>query len=208
MKDMVRILGAALLASAILVGGCSSGKKVSRIDTSETVDLSGNWNDTDSRLVADEMIGDALSMNGSQRPWLMNFVRDKSKNPAVIVGAIRNLSDEHIATGTFVGDIERAFVNSGSVRVVAKREEREGVRDERQDQQANASLETMKEFGMELGADYMLIGEINKIVDQEGKEKVAYYQVDMTLTDMQSNEKVWMGQKKIKKYIARKNYKP
>lgn len=182
---------------------CSSGKKVSRIDVEETVDLSGNWNDTDSRLVADEMISDALG-----RPWLTNFVRDAGKNPAVIVGNMRNLSDEHIATGTFVGDIERAFVNSGTVRVVASKDERGGVRDEREDQQANASLETMKEFGMELGADYMLMGEINKILDQEGKEKVAFYQVDLTLTDMQSNEKVWIGQKKIKKYIARKNYKP
>ena len=78
----VRLLGVALLGTLILFGGCSSGKKVSRIDAEETVDLSGNWNDTDSRLVADEMIGDALSMNGGQRPWLMNFVRDKSKNPA------------------------------------------------------------------------------------------------------------------------------
>ncbi len=190
------------LASVTLMS-CSSGKKVSRIDVEETVDLSGNWNDTDSRLVADEMISDAMS-----RPWLSNFLRDQGKNPAVIVGNMRNLSDEHIATGTFVGDIERAFVNSGSVRVVASRDERDGVREEREDQQANASLETMKEFGMELGADYMLIGTINKILDQEGKEKIAFYQVDLTLTDMQTNEKVWIGQKKIKKYIARKNYKP
>jgi penicillin-binding protein activator len=178
------------------------------VDANETIDLSGNWNDTDSRLVSTEMIGDALSQNGQSRPWLVNFAKDKGKNPAVIVGSIRNLSDEHIATGTFVGDIERAFVNSGSVRVVAKKEEREGVRDERQDQQANASPETVKQFGQELGADYMLLGEINKIVDQEGKEKVAFYQIDLTLTDLQSNEKVWMGQKKLKKYIAKKTYKP
>jgi hypothetical protein len=107
-----------------------------------------------------------------------------------------------------VGDIERAFVNSGTVRVVSSKEEREGVREERQDQQANASPETMKEFGLELGADYMLLGEINKITDQEGKEKIAFYQVDLTLTHLQTNEKVWIGDKKIKKYIARKNYKP
>jgi uncharacterized protein (TIGR02722 family) len=200
----LRLTGVLLLAAIlILTLGCSSRKVVSRVDTSETIDLSGNWNDTDSRLVAEEMISDALS-----RPWLMAFVRDKGRNPAVIVGAIRNLTDEHIATGTFVGDIERAFVNSGNVRVVATSEEREGVREERADQQANASPETVKRFGMELGADYMLIGEINKITDQEGREKVAFYQVDLTLTDLQSNEKVWIGQKKLKKYIARKAYKP
>ncbi|MBU1638613.1 penicillin-binding protein activator LpoB [bacterium] len=200
--SILRIILIAMFAFALVIGGCSGGKKVSRIDTEEMVDLSGNWNDTDSRLVADEMISDALA-----KPWLTNFLRNNGVNPAVIVGAIRNLSDEHIAVGTFVGDIERAFVNSGTVRVVADTEERGGIREERQDQQANASPETMKEFGLELGADYMLMGEINKITDQEGKEKVAFYQVDLSLTHIQTNEKVWLGQKKIKKYIARKNYK-
>jgi len=200
----LRLAGIFLLAAILILSlGCSSRKVVSRVDTAETIDLSGNWNDTDSRLVAEEMIADALA-----KPWLMTFVRDKDRNPAVIVGAIRNLTDEHIATGTFVGDIERAFINSGNVRVVAKSVEREGVREERADQQANASPETVKEFGMELGADYMLIGEMNKITDQEGREKVAFYQVDLTLTDLQSNEKVWMQTKKLKKYIARKPYKP
>ena len=183
--------------------GGPQGTTVQRINPNAQVDLSGNWNDTDSRLVSEEMIADALS-----KPWLMTFVRDQGKNPAVIVGAIKNLTDEHIATGTFVGDIERAFVNSGNVRVVAKKDEREGVREERADQQANASPETVKQFGMELGADYMLIGEMNKITDQEGKEKVAFYQIDLTLTDLQSNEKVWLQTKKLKKFIARKAYKP
>jgi penicillin-binding protein activator len=198
-----RLLAACLLGAALIVAGCASKKVVSRVDTNETIDLSGNWNDTDSRLVANEMTTDALG-----RPWLVNFAKDKGKNPAIIVGAIKNLTDEHIATGTFVGDIEKAFVNSGNVRVVSTKSEREGVREERQDQQANASPESMKQFGMELGADYMLLGQINKITDQEGKEKVAFYQIDLTLTDLQSNEKVWIGDKKIKKFIARAPYKP
>jgi uncharacterized protein (TIGR02722 family) len=204
----VKLAAVILLAAMLAVSGCSSKKTISRIDANETVDLSGNWNDTDSRLVSGEMISDAMSENGQSRPWLANFLKTKSKNPTVIVGNIQNLTDEHIATGTFVGDIERAFVNSGTVNVVSAKEEREGVRDERQDQQANASPETMKQFGQELGADYMLMGKINKITDEEGPEKVAFYQIDLNLTDVQSNQKVWMGQKKIKKYIARKPYKP
>ena len=195
------LLGLLILAMAL--AGCSSKKVVSRVDEKTTIDLSGNWNDTDSRMVSEEMIGDALS-----KPWLVNFTKDNGKNPAVIVGAIRNLTDEHVNTGTFVNDMERAFVNSGNVKVVAKKAEREGVRDERADQAANASVETMKEFGQELGADYMLIGDVNKILDQEGREKVAFYQIDLTLTDMKTNEKVWIGQKKLKKYIALKAYKP
>jgi uncharacterized protein (TIGR02722 family) len=204
----VKLIAALFLCCVVLFAGCASRKVVSRVDAGETIDLSGNWNDTDGRLTAEEMISDALNQNGQNRPWLVTFLRDKSKNPAVIVGNIRNLTDEHIATGTFVGDIERAFVNSGTVNVVAAKTEREGVREERQDQQANASPETVKQFGQEMGADYMLMGSIQKITDAEGKEKVFFYQVDLTLTDMQSNQKVWIGQKKIKKFIAKKPYKP
>ena len=58
----------------------------------------------------------------------------------------------------------------------------------------------------ELGADYMLQGEITAIEDEEGREKVVFYQVDATLTDLESNVKVWAGQHKIKKYIERPRF--
>lgn len=178
--------------------GCAK-KTVTRISEDTTVDLSGRWNDTDSRLVADEMIRDCLS-----RPWkTAHWSKSKSK-PVVIVGVIRNRSSEHIATGTFIGDIERAFVNTGEVDVVASSEERDAVREERSDQQANALEETVKRFGRERGADYMLGGNIDSITDEEQGERVVFYQVDLVLIDLESNAKTWLGQKKIKKYIGKK----
>ena len=60
----------------------------------------------------------------------------------------------------------------------------------------------MKAWGREHGADYMLSGVINSIEDQEGGEKIAFYQIDLSLIDLERNTKVWQGQKKIKKYIA------
>jgi hypothetical protein len=47
----------------------------------------------------------------------------------------------------------------------------------------------------------MMQGQINTIIDMEGKEQVRYYQVDLTLISMADNRKVWLGQKKIKKYV-------
>jgi uncharacterized protein (TIGR02722 family) len=185
-------------AGALAISGCGSSKVVSRISEDSTTDLSGSWNDTDSRLVSQEMIQDCLS-----RPWKAKHWDRFGKKPVVIVGVVRNRSSEHIPVGTFIGDIERAFVNSGEVEVVASAEERDQVRDERSDQQSNASEETMKRFGLERGADYMMGGVINTITDQEGGEKVVFYQVDLNLVDLESNAKVWLGQKKIKKFIGR-----
>mgnify|MGYP003300754908 CR=1 FL=1 len=62
------------------------------------------------------------------------------------------------------------------------------------------------EIGQEMGAKYMLQGEIQSIEDGAGREKVVYYQIDATLVDLESNVKVWAGQHKIKKYIERARF--
>jgi len=189
----MRIYWAVILAS-LLLAGCST--KVTRIDADETVDLSGAWNDTDSRLVAEEMISDALS-----HPWTSDFAGKSGRAPAVIVGSVRNFSHEHINMNTFVADMERALVNSGRVEFVASSDERGEIREERTDQDLNASEQTRNEAGQETGADFMLKGQINTIVDVEGDEQVRYYQVDLTMISMADNRKVWLGQKKIKKLV-------
>ena len=186
-----------VLIVGLLVAACST-VKVDRVAVEETVDLSGRWNDTDSRLVSEEMIGDVLS-----RPWIDQFRAGKGKDPVVIVGSVRNRSDEHINTRTFVSDLERALINSGEVAFVAGSGEREEIREERKDQAAHASEPTAKEEGEEIGADFMLQGAINTIVDRiEGKE-VKFYQVNLELIDIQSHRKVWIGEKKIKKLVKR-----
>jgi len=192
------------LAAAAVLAGCSSAPKVQRVDPNETIDLSGRWNDTDSRLVSEEMIADCMS-----KPWkAKHFTASGGKQPIIIVGDIRNKTTEHIAVGTFIGDIERAFINSGEAEMVASAEERAQIREERADQQQYSSEETMNQWGREHGANYMLGGVINSIEDQDKGELVVFYQIDLNLIDLERNTKVWQGQKKIKKYVARSSYKP
>jgi penicillin-binding protein activator len=198
-QGALRLFLAALSAAAL--AGCS-GKSVERVAPDTTVDLSGYWNDTDSRLVSEAMISDVLGA-----PWYTTYTQGHPDKPTVIVGTIRNETSEHIAVGTFIGDIERAFVNSQKVRVVATADEREEIRDERTDQGTYASDETIKKFGQEHGADYMLIGNVNSIIDQKSGDEVRYYQVDMTLVDIATNEKTWIGQHQIKKLVGRSAYK-
>ncbi len=188
-------------ALALLLGACSS--QVTRIDPSQTVDLSGAWNDSDSRLVAQEMIQDALN-----RPWIGNFTHANGHPPAVIVGTVRNLSHEHINVNTFTADMERALVNSGRVEFVADSGERDEIRNERLDQDLNARDDTRNAPGQEIGADFMLKGQINTIFDAEGKQQVRYYQVDLNMISMADNRKVWLGQKKIKKLVKNSTLRP
>jgi len=191
-KGLLVLLGAALLAPAL--SGCGD-TEVKRMDVADVKDISGHWNDTDSRLVAEEMIRDCLS-----RPWLSNF---GSKQPTVIVGTVRNQSHEHIATDTFTEDLQRELINSGKVNFVASKTERGEVRDERLDQDTNSSEETRKAHGQETGADFMLSGIISSIEDSEGGKTVVLYQTNLKLLNMTTHQIAWNGEKKIKKFVKR-----
>jgi penicillin-binding protein activator len=199
MKKNVWIMAATVVA-ALMLAACST--EVKRVGVEDVIDISGAWNDTDSRLVSEEMIRDSLSAG-----WIDRYSLSLKKSPVVIIGNIRNLSQEHINTNTFVNDLERAFVNSGRVDVVASKSERGGIRDERADMDLNATEATRKEMGKETGADYMLIGSINTIVDAASKEQVRFYQVDLTLVSLADNRKVWVGQKKLKKEIKNPTFR-
>lgn len=181
----------------VFLASCTTNRRVTRIDPKKTTDLSGRWNDTDSRLVAETMSEDALAA-----AWLTRFANSKNKKPVVILGMIKNKSHEHIQSETFVKDMERQFIKSGAIRIVQNSVFREKIREERADQQEFASPSTQKKWGKELGADFMVFGNINSIVDQEGRRKVVYYQVNLELANIETNELVWIGEKKIKKYIS------
>jgi len=186
---------AAIAVSGIVVASCS--RKVTRIDTNETVDISGNWNNSDSRMVAQEMTQSILAGK-----WISTHLEEKKgKRPVVVVGMVQNKSHEHIDAETFVKDVEQTFIQSERVRLVQGGKKREELRAEKADQQDNASVSTMKKFGLENGADYILQGSINSIVDSHKRQKVVYYQVNLELTDIQTNEVVWIGDKKISKYV-------
>jgi penicillin-binding protein activator len=186
-----------IMAGCLLIMGAGCSTKVTRIAPETTVDLTGQWNDTDSRLVAEEMIKDCLA-----QPWLAKW-EQTNKRPTVIVGSVRNKSHEHISVETFTKDIERALLNSGRVTFVANKGERDELRDEKADQATNATAQTAQTQAAETGANLMLIGTLNTIVDQEGSKAVVYYQTNLELVEIESNQKVWVGEKKIKKYVER-----
>ncbi|MDH4084349.1 MAG: penicillin-binding protein activator LpoB [Nitrospira sp.] len=199
---MIQQRGSSLLVmmSAVLaLSGCGHETKVTRVDTGVVTDLSGRWNDTDSRMVAEAMVKDAL-----QYPWLGNFEKTTQRQPVVVVGTVVNSSHEHISVQTFITDLERELTNSQKVTFVAGKGERDEVRTERKEQAIYASEETQKAPGKETGADFMMKGTIATILDEADGTKAVFYQVDLQMIDLESNAKVWYGQKKIKKVVEKK----
>jgi uncharacterized protein (TIGR02722 family) len=181
-----------------IISFASCSRQVTRVSPDQQIDLSGRWNDTDSRLAAEALIDQVLNQG-----WIEDYRKEFDKKPVVTVGLIMNKSSEHIDADTYIKDIEKAILNDGRVRLVQAGAKREELRQERADQQDFASKETIKKWGRELGADFILQGDITSIIDSYKKEKVRYYQLNLELTNLETNELVWIGDKKIKKYVNR-----
>lgn len=197
--------GAILAASLIAFGltGCG-GTSVQRLDSSQEVALTDRWNATDSRLVSEEMIDDMLSF-----PWIDRWAQanpGRNRQPTVIVMSVRNKSHEHIEVSTFINDLRRAMIRSGRVDFVAGGNVRDDLREERKDQEFNATADTAAQLAAEQGANFALTGSINSVVDQLDGTRVTNYQVDLTLTDIQTGKEVWMGQKKLQKHQERSKF--
>lgn len=201
MKNIFRYSVISVFICTLLVFTSCSSTKVERVDTDTITDLSGYWNDTDVRIVADSLIADCVNA-----PAITNYVRTNGKLPVVIVGSFRNDSDEHIDTSILTKKFETALINSGKVDFVASASERGELRTEREEQQSWASEETAKRLANETGADFMLIGSVKTMVDQADKTSSRTYWVYAELIDIESNRKLWIGENsEIKKIIKRSN---
>lgn len=187
-----------LTVAALTFAGCNS-TNVERVSASSETDISGYWNDTDVRIVAEDLIDQCISAR-----WYSDYIKLNKRKPVVILGRFRNNSDEHLDASIILKKFEMSLIKTGKVSFVASSSERKSVRRERDDQQINSSLETAKNIGNETAADYMLQGEIKTIVDSNGKKTARVYYVSAELIDIETNEKVWLGENaSVKKIITR-----
>ena len=186
---------------AIFMVGCG-GTKVERIKVEQIVDLSGRWNDSDARMVAEQMIKNCL-----EGQWLTNYLKSNGRNPAVIVGTIDNRSSEHINTDVFIKSLESDLIKSGKVDFVASKGERGEVREERKEQHEGwTAPATIKPIGKEFGADYMLRGSLNTVTDDASGKYIILYQVNLELVDLTTNQVRWLEQTELKKLVKKSKY--
>lgn len=184
------------LALCLLVIISCQSRRVTRMEPSTAVDLSGRWNDTDSRQVADQMIYDLFDSE-----TFKNYSREINRKPVIIVGLIRNKTSEHIDADNYVKKVEVVIHNSGAAELVESGEFRDRIRVERAEQQDFAEPSTVAAWGKETGADLMLFGEMTSETDVYNRKRVVNYITTMYLTDIETGKRVWYGQNEIKKFV-------
>jgi uncharacterized protein (TIGR02722 family) len=173
-----------------------SQRTVNRVAPEEEINLSGRWNDTDSRLVANKMTADFLASEKYKE-----YAIGLGKKPAIILGTIKNKTTEHIDASNYLKKFELAIYNSGVAELVESDEQRDKLRIERVQQQEFSDPSTIAQWGKEIGANLMLFGEMTSETDTHNNKRVVNYQTTLFLTDMETNKRIWYGQHEIKKFI-------
>jgi uncharacterized protein (TIGR02722 family) len=189
---MARILIAALVFFSF---SCQT-RSVTRVAPETQMDLSGRWNDTDSRMVAETMINELLNS-----PKYEAYAKALGRKPAIVVGLIRNKTSEHIDANNYIKKLEVAIYNSDIAELVESEEFRDKLRLERAQQQDFADPATVSECGKEIGANLMLFGEMTSETDTSNGKRVVNYITTLFLTDIETNKRIWYGQQEIKKFV-------
>lgn len=194
--------GVGVAAFLVLLLGC--GNRVDVVDAQSDLHLSGNWNDSDSRVVA-ENLAEALTT----APWIDAFTDEHGRAPVLRVGRVyvrtRTL-DDVVDPAIFTADIERALIASGRVRVVTNAQESALQREERADVQANAATPVPMQGA--LAADVVLTGTLltqdDRVLDRGVTgtyRQVKFYQLDLAVSDLTTTELLWRGSVERKKTI-------
>jgi hypothetical protein len=191
-------LNTSTLSSAALIVltiSCQT-RSVTRINPETQIDLSGRWNDSDSRMVAEKMVNELFSSEKFK-----DYAKENDKKPTIVVGLIRNKTSEHIDAANYIKKFELAIYNANVAELVESDEFRDKLRQERAEQQDFADPATMAQWGKEIGADLMLFGEMTSETDTYNNRRVVNYITTLFLTDIETNKRVWYGQHEIKKLV-------
>lgn len=189
---------ASVLFVCIFVSSCAT-TSVRRVSSDTVTDLTGFWNDTDVKIVCNDLIEKCLKSEKIKR-----FEAKNERLPVIIVGRFKNDSTEHIDTSIMTEKFADAIINSGIAEFVADKAEREELREEReaQNKEGYTSEETIKAIDNETGADFMLKGFVKTIVERARNKTVRTYFVSAQLIDLEKNIIIWKGlNEEIKKIV-------
>lgn len=164
-------------------------------DVQRENNLNDQWSETDMQKAVADLVGSVLNS-----PALSTA----KKMPVVMVTNLQNKTSEHIDTQSIMDMVRVELMKSGKVGFIDK-EAREDISSEYQYQNSGVvSAETKKGPGGQIGADYIINGRLDSIVQEVGKDKSVYYKLTLNLTNLKTSMITWSDQKQIRKTYRKK----
>jgi uncharacterized protein (TIGR02722 family) len=174
----------------LAVSLCACGSKVQYGDATAVETLTVDFGSTDLQMIAEKMVQSLLSAPVIQEGHL----------PVLQVSTVKNTTREHIDTKAITDKIRTTLLNSGKVRFTAAELRQEVLQElEYQRQSGYVDPETRKPVGKQVGADFILTGDITSIAKQKDDTRDVYYKITLNLVDLETGLIAWADEKEIRK---------
>lgn len=157
--------------------------------------MNDQWSETDMQVVVKDLVTSLVQHQS---------ISAAKKMPILMVTNLQNKTSEHIDTQSIMDMVRIELTNSGKVAFVDK-EARGDVSNEYDYQNSGMmTADSKKGAGAQIGADYIVNGRIDSIVQEVGKDKTVYYKISLNLTNLKTNLITWTNQKQIRKSFKKK----
>lgn len=182
------LLPLSVVILTLLLGSCST--KVEYGDPGAVETLTVGFGSTDLQMIAEKMVKSLLTSPAMQ----------EQHRPVFQVARVRNKTSEHIDTESITDKIRTTLINSGKVRFSAA-ESRDEIINNLEYQSGSGYVDpaTQKQIGKQVGADFLLTGEISAITKQRGKKRDVYYKITLNMVNIETGLIEWAEEKEIRK---------
>lgn len=192
------ILGAVatMMAMSMVACGPKAFVKGEYDDVNRENLMNDQWSETDMQKAVKDMVASLTSHQ---------VIANAKTPPVVMVTGLQNKTSEHIDTQSVMDMIRVELMRSGKVAFIDK-EARQDISDEYNYQNSGmVSEETKKGPGGQIGADFIINGRLDSIVQEVGKDKTVYYKLTLNLTNLKSSMISWTDNKEIRKTFRKKS---
>lgn len=157
--------------------------------------LTDKWSESDMQVAVRDLVASAVAHPA---------IAQAKRPPIVMVTRLQNKTSEHIDTQSIADMFTAELMRSGKTQFVDKAA-REDIAEEYDYQDSGmVSRETKKGKGGQVGADFIMNGRIDSIVQEAGKEKTVYYKMTMNLTNLKTGLIQWTDYKQLRKQFKKK----
>ncbi|CUR47683.1 penicillin-binding protein activator LpoB [Alloalcanivorax xenomutans] len=191
----MRVVMAIMLGMALLASGCASKVEYGDPQARETV--TPDFGSSDLQMIATKMVDDMMVF-----PPVVELTRNR--RPVLFVDRVKNKTSEHVDTESITDTIQSRLINSGKFRFVDMTVV-DRVRQQLEYQQDSGMVDqsTAAQMGRQIGAEFMLYGNLSSIVKRDNSTKDVYYKFTLKLLNIQSGIIEWSGEKEIRKTRSR-----
>jgi len=176
---------------SVSLAGCS--KSIKYGDAAEVETTTTGFGSTDLQQIAEKMVDSVLTF-----PPVVEITA--KRRPVMFVDTIKNKTTEHIDTESITDTISTRLLRSGKFRFVDMEKVAEVMTQlDYQNNNGIVNPNTAMKMGQQIGAEYMLYGNLSSIVKRNSSRKDVYYKFTLKLMHLQSGIVEWSDEKEIRK---------